>query len=69
MPTQKEKTMPICGGQQSLKVDTCPANSVRTRGIVKTSGFTRVFVKIGDFIKFNGLLVEFLKNRRSSENQ
>ena len=29
----------------------------------------RVFVKIKDFIKFNGLLVEFLENRRSWENQ
>ena len=27
-------------------------NSVHTRCIVKTSGFKRVFVKIGDFIKF-----------------
>ena len=27
-------------------------NSVHTRRIVKTSGFTGVFVKIGDFIKF-----------------
>ena len=26
------------------------------------------FVKIGDFIKFKGFLVEFPKNRRSSEN-
>ena len=28
-----------------------------------------MFVKIGDFIKFKGSLVEFLQNRRSSENQ
>ena len=28
-----------------------------------------VFVKIGDFIKFKGLLVEFLENKRSWENQ
>ena len=28
-----------------------------------------VFVRIGDFIKFKGFLVEFLENRRSSENQ
>ena len=28
-----------------------------------------VFVKIGDFIKFKGFLVEFLKSRRSWENQ
>ena len=30
-----------------------------------------MFVKIGDFIKFKGFLVEFLQtqNRRSSENQ
>ena len=27
------------------------------------------FVKIGDFIKFQGFLVEFLENRRSWENQ
>ena len=44
-------------------------NSVRTRCIVKTSGIPRVFVKIGDFIKFKGFLVEFLEKRRSSENQ
>ena len=28
-----------------------------------------MFVKIGDFNKFKGFLVEFLQNRRSSENQ
>ena len=28
-----------------------------------------VFVKIGDFLKFKGFLVEFLENRRSWENQ
>ena len=28
-----------------------------------------MFVKIGDFIKLKGFLVEFLQNRRSSENQ
>ena len=28
-----------------------------------------MFVKIGDFIKFNGFLAEFLENRRSWENQ
>ena len=28
-----------------------------------------VFVKIGDFVKFKGFLVEFLQSRRSSENQ
>ena len=28
-----------------------------------------VFVKIGDSIKFKGFLVDFLQNRRSSENQ
>ena len=33
---------------------------MQTRGIVKTSGFTRGVVKIGDFIKFEGLLLEFL---------
>ena len=41
-------------------------NSVHTRCIVKTSGFTRgVCEKIGDFIKFKSFLVEFLENRRS----
>ena len=42
-------------------------NSVHARCIVKTSGFTRVFVKIADFIEFKGFLVEFLdlENRRS----
>ena len=29
-----------------------PLDSVHTRCIVKTSGFTRVFVKIGELIKF-----------------
>ena len=43
--------------------------SVHTRCIVKMSGFTRGFVKIGDFIKFKASLVEFLENRRSRENQ
>ena len=39
---------------------------MHTTCIVKTSGFTRgVFLKIGDFIKFKGFLVEFLENRRS----
>ena len=28
-----------------------------------------MFVKIGDFIKFKGCLVELLENKRSSENQ
>ena len=28
-----------------------------------------VFVKIGDFTKFKGFLVEFPENRHSSENQ
>ena len=28
-----------------------------------------MFVKIGDFIKFKGFLLEFSENRRSSENQ
>ena len=28
-----------------------------------------MFVKIGDFIKFKGFLVEFSEKRRSSENQ
>ena len=44
-------------------------NSVHTRCIVKTSGFTRVFVKIGNFIKFKGFPVEILENRRSWENK
>ena len=44
-------------------------NSVHTRCIVKTGGLQGAFVKIGDFIKFKGFLVEFLENRRSWENQ
>ena len=45
-------------------------NSVHTRCIVKTSGFTRCVCKNqGDFIKFKGFLVEFLESRRSWENQ
>ena len=28
-----------------------------------------VFVKIGDFVKFKGLLVEFVENKWSWENQ
>ena len=35
----------------------------------KQVGLQGVFVKIGDFIKFKGCLVEFLENRRSWENQ
>ena len=34
-------------------------NNVHTRCIVKTSGFTRGFVKIGDFLKLKGFLAEF----------
>ena len=34
-------------------------NSAQTRGIAKTSGFTRAFAKIGDLIKFNGFFVTF----------
>ena len=46
-------------------------DSVQTRCIVKTSGFTRdVCKKIRDlFIKFKIFLVEFLESRRSWENQ
>ena len=44
-------------------------NSVHTRCIVKTSGFTRGVCKNRGFIKFKGFLVEFLQNRRSWENQ
>ena len=52
-------------GQKTSKI-----NSVHTRCIVKTSGFTRGVCKNrGDFIKFKGFLVEFLENRRSWENQ
>ena len=41
-------------------------NSVHTRCIVKTSGFTRRVCKNrGFYIKFKGFLVEFLENRRS----
>ena len=45
-------------------------HSVHTRSIVKKRGFTRGgFVKIGEFIKFKGCLVESVQNRRSLENQ
>ena len=40
-------------------------NSVHTRCIVKTSGFTRGVCKNRDFLKLKGFLVEFLENRRS----
>ena len=40
-------------------------NSIHTRCIVKTSGFTRGVCKNRRFIKFKGFLVEFLENRRS----
>ena len=40
-------------------------NSLHSRCIVKTSGFTRGVCKIGDSTKFKGFLVEFLENRRS----
>ena len=36
---------------------------MQTRGIVKTSGFTRVFVKIGDFIKFKGFSCGILREQ------
>ena len=38
-------------------------NSVHTRCIVKTSGFTRGVCKNRDFIKFKGFLVEFIENK------
>ena len=44
-------------------------NSVQTRGVVKTSGFTGVLVKIADFIEFKRFLLEILENKPSSENQ
>ena len=45
-------------------------NSVQTRGIVKTSAFTRRVCKNRwVYIKSKGSLVEFLENRRSWENQ
>ena len=42
-------------------------NSVHTRCIAKTSHkcVYKGFVKIGDFIKFKGFLVEILERRRS----
>ena len=40
-------------------------NSVETRCIVKAMNLQGVLVKIGDFIKFKGFLVEFLENRHS----
>ena len=40
-------------------------NSVHTRCIVKKEDLQGVFVKIGEFIKYKGFLVEFLQNRRS----
>ena len=44
-------------------------NSVHTRCIAETSGFTRGVSKKRGFTKFKGFLVEFLENRRSWENQ
>ena len=44
-------------------------NSVQTRGIVKTSGFTRGVWKNRWFIKLKVFFVEFIESRRSSENQ
>ena len=38
---------------------------MHTRGIAKKKDLQRVFVKIVDFIKFKGFLVEFLESRRS----
>ena len=38
-------------------------NSVHTRCIVKTRGFTRGVCKNRGFIKFKGFLVGFLENR------
>ena len=35
----------------------------------KINSVHTMFVKIGDFVKFKGFLVEFLENRRSWENQ
>ena len=40
-----------------------------TMCIVKTSGFTRCACKKGDFIKFEGFLVEFLVSTWSWESQ
>ena len=46
----------------------CKFNSVHTRCIVKTGGFTRGVCKNrGFYIKFKGFLVEFLENRLSPE--
>ena len=53
--TYVSKTQEKQGANGSLLL----INSVHTRCIVKTSGFTRAqgaFVKIGDFIKFKGFL-------------
>ena len=44
-------------------------DSVHTRCIVKTSGFTRGVCKNRGFVKFKGFLVEFLENKRSWENR
>ena len=44
-------------------------NSVRTRGIVKTSRFTRGVCKNRWFMKYKGFLVEVLENKRSWENK
>ena len=37
--------------------------------IVRQAALQGVFVKIGDFLQFRGFPVEFLENRRSTENQ
>ena len=44
----------LCGGVLSERA----LRLLLTRGIVKTSGFTRGVSKIGDFNKFKGFLVE-----------
>ena len=42
-----------------------PLKNVHSRCIVETSGFTRGVCKNRGFIKFKGILVEFLENRQS----
>ena len=51
---------------KTLLIALTQINSVQTRDIVKTSGFTRGVCKIGASMKFKGFLVEeFLENKRS----
>ena len=55
----------LAGKCPILGRDSISFNSVHTRCIVKTGGFTGGVCKNRGFIKFKGFPVEFLENRRS----